>query len=107
MPGLASVLARMPYDLVSGSDAIVPGTPLNIKGKVLALHGSADPVTPKPMMDAFEELTKAKVEWQVMMFGGAVHSFCGPTADAGPTRYDEKLCRKSYMLMRDFFAETL
>ena len=26
---------------------------------------------------------------------------------AGPTRYDEKLCRKSYMLMRDFFAETL
>jgi hypothetical protein len=21
--------------------------------------------------------------------------------------YDEKLCRKSYMLMRDFFAETL
>ena len=66
------------------------------------------PVTPKPMMDAFEEeLTKAKVEWQVMMFGGAVHSFCDPTADAGPTRYDEKLCRKSYMLMRDFFAETL
>jgi dienelactone hydrolase len=54
-----------------------------------------------------EELTKANVEWQVMMFGGAVHSFCDPTADAGPTRYDEKLCRKSYMLMRDFFAETL
>ena len=110
LPGLALVLARVPYDLVvvSGSDAIVPGTPCNIKGKVLALHGSADPVTPKPMMDAFEEeLTKAKVEWQVMMFGGAVHSFCDPTADAGPTRYDEKLCRKSYMLMRDFFAETL
>ena len=54
LPGLASVLARVPYDLVvvSGSDAIVPGTPCNIKGKVLALHGSADPVTPKPMMDA-------------------------------------------------------
>ena len=60
------------------------------------------------MMDAFEEeLTKAKVDWQVMMFGGAVHSFCDPTVSAGPTRYDEKLCRKSYMLMHDFFAETL
>jgi dienelactone hydrolase len=93
---------------VTNPNPVVPGTPCNIKGKVLALHGSADPVTPKPMMDAFEEeLTKAKVEWQVMMFGGAVHSFCDPTADAGPTRYDEKLCRKSYMLMRDFFAETL
>jgi dienelactone hydrolase len=93
---------------VTNPNPVVPGTPCNIKGRVLAIHGSADPVTPKPMMDAFEEeLTSASVDWQVMMFGGAVHSFCDPTANAGPTRYDEKLCRKSYMLMRDFFAETL
>ena len=92
---------------VTNPNPVVAGTPCNIKGRVLALHGSADPVTPKPMMDAFEdELTRAKVDWQVMMFGGAVHSFCDPTVNAGPTRYDEKLCRKSYMLMRDFFAET-
>jgi len=93
---------------VTNPNPVVPGTPCNIKGRVLAIHGSADPITPKPMMDAFEdELTKAKVDWQVMMFGGAVHSFCDPTANAGPTRYDEKLCRKSYRLMRDFLAETL
>jgi dienelactone hydrolase len=93
---------------VTNPNPVVPGTPCNIKARVLAIHGSADPVTPKPMMDAFEEeLTNAAVDWQVMMFGGAVHSFCDPTANAGPTRYDEKLCRKSYMLMRDFFAETL
>ena len=93
---------------VTNPNPAVAGTPCNIKGRVLAIHGSADPVTPKPMMDAFEEeLTNAKIDWQVMMFGGAVHSFCDPTANAGPTRYDEKLCRKSYMLMRDFFAETL
>jgi dienelactone hydrolase len=93
---------------VTNPNPVVPGTPCNIKGRVLAIHGSADPVTPKPMMDAFEEeLTNASVDWQVMMFGGAVHSFCDPTANAGPTRYDAQLCRKSYMLMRDFFAETL
>jgi dienelactone hydrolase len=93
---------------VTNPNPVVPGTPCNIKGRVLAIHGAADPVTPKPMMDAFEEeMTKAKVDWQVMMFGGAVHSFCDPTANAGPSRYDEKLCRKSYRLMRDFFAETL
>jgi dienelactone hydrolase len=93
---------------VTNPNPVVSGTPCNIKGRVLALHGSADPVTPKPMMDAFEdELTKAKVDWQVMMFGGAVHSFCDPTVHAGALRFDEKLCRKSYMLMRDFFAETL
>ena len=93
---------------VTNPNPVVPGTPCNIKGRVLAIHGSADPVTPKPMMDAFEEeLTKAKVDWQVMMFGGAVHSFCDPTVNAAHARYDEKLCRQSYALMRDFFAETL
>jgi dienelactone hydrolase len=93
---------------VTNPNPAVVGTPCNIKGRVLAIHGSADPVTPKPMMDALEEeLTKAKVDWQVMTFGGAVHSFCDPTANAGPTRYDEKLCRKSYVVMREFFTETL
>jgi dienelactone hydrolase len=52
-------------------------------------------------------MSGAKVDWQIMMFGGAVHSFCDPTANGGPQRYDAKLCRKSYMLMRDFFSETL
>jgi dienelactone hydrolase len=94
---------------VTNPNPVVAGTPCNIKGRVLALHGRADPVTPKPMMDALEdELSKAKVDWQIMMFGPpAVHSFCDPTAKGPATQYDEKLCRKSYMLMRDFFAETL
>jgi dienelactone hydrolase len=93
---------------VTNPNPVVPGTPCNIKGRVLAIHGRADPITPKPMMDALEEeLTKAKVDWHIVTFGRGVHSFCDPTANAGPTRYDEKLCRTSYMLMRDFFAETL
>ena len=93
---------------VTNPNPVVAGTPCNIKGRVLAVHGAADPVTPKAKMDAFEEeMSGAKVDWQIMMFGGAVHSFCDPTANGGPQRYDEKLCRKSYMLMRDFFAETL
>jgi dienelactone hydrolase len=92
---------------VTNPNPVVPGTPCNIKGRVLAIHGADDPVTPKAKMDAFEdELTQASVDWQVMMFGGAVHSFCDPTAVGGAQRYDEKLCRKSYALMRDFFAET-
>ena len=68
---------------VTNPNPVVAGTPCNIKGRVLAIHGRADPVTPKPMMDALEdELTKAKVDWQVMMFGPpAVHSFCDPTAE--------------------------
>ena len=93
---------------VTNPNPVVPGTACNIRGRVLAIHGSADPVTPKAKMDAFEvEMTDAKVDWQVMMFGGAVHSFCDLKANSEAQRYDEKLCRKSYRLMRDFFAETL
>ena len=87
---------------------VAPSVKPNIKGRVLALHGSADPVTPKPMMDALEaELTEAKVDWQVMMFGHAVHSFCDKGQNGPALRYDEKLCRQSYRMMRAFFAETL
>ena len=35
------------------------------------------------------------------------HQPVSTTAKGPATQYDEKLCRKSYMLMRDFFAETL
>src|SRR5262245_36887991 len=94
---------------VTNPNPVVSGTSCNIKGRVLAIHGRADPITPKTMMDAFEEeMTKAKVDWQVMMFGPpAVHSFCDLTANnPAATQYDEKLCMKSYALMRDFFAET-
>src|SRR5437879_3707774 len=50
---------------VTNPNPVVSGTPCNIKGRVLAIHGSADPVTPKPMMDAFEEeMTAAKIDWQ-------------------------------------------
>jgi dienelactone hydrolase len=93
---------------VTNPNPVKAGVPCNIKGRVLAIHGSADPVTPRPMMQALEdELTAAKVDWEIVTFGHAVHSFCDPTANAGPTRYDEKLCRKSYAMLREFIAETV
>ena len=94
---------------VTNPNPVVPGTPCNIKGRVLAIHGRADPVTPKPMMDALEEeLTKAKVDWHSDDVRPRRAFILRPDRQqAGRTQYDEKLCRKSYMLMRDFFAETL
>ncbi|MDA1311623.1 MAG: dienelactone hydrolase family protein [Proteobacteria bacterium] len=94
---------------VTAPNPVDPGAKPNIKGRVLALHGAADPVTPKSMMDALEaEMTEAKVDWQVMMFGHAAHSFCVKGANNPPVQvYDEKLCQQSYRMMRDFFAQTL
>jgi dienelactone hydrolase len=94
---------------VTNPNPVEPDKPCNVKGRVLAIHGRADPVTPKPMMDALEEeMTKAKVDWHIVTFGRGVHSFCDRTANnPAATQFDENLCRTSYMLMRDFFAETL
>ncbi len=93
---------------VTAPNPVDPGAEPNFKGRVLALHGVADPVTPKPMMDALEaELTGAGVDWQIMMFGRGTHSFCVPGADNPPVQvYDEKLCKQSYRMMRDFFEQT-
>ena len=78
----------------------------NVKGRLLVLHGSADPVTPRALMDALEaEMTEANVDWQHMMFGHASHSFCDVGVDNEIQRYDEKLCQQSYRMMRDFFSE--
>jgi dienelactone hydrolase len=93
---------------VTAPNPVDPGTQPDFKGRVLAIHGSADPVTPKEMMDALEaELTEANVDWQVMMFGHATHSFCIEGANNPPIQvYDEKLCQQSYRMMRDFFEQT-
>src|SRR5437868_4692922 len=48
----------------------------NIKCKVLALHGADDPFVPVKDVAAFEdEMRLAKVDWQLVKFGGAVHGF--------------------------------
>ena len=88
---------------VTNPNPVVAGTENLFKGRVLVLHGSKDPVTPVPMIDALsQELSKSNIDWQVMMFGGAVHSFTDPTNKA----YSEQITRKSYLLMRDFFTES-
>jgi dienelactone hydrolase len=92
---------------VTAPNPVRPNRKPKFKGRVLALHGSADPVTPAPQMEALvAELTEAKADWQVMMFGHAAHSFTIEGANNPPGQiYDEKLCRQSYRMMRDFFAE--
>lgn len=81
---------------VTNPNPSVPGTSCNIKGRVLAIHGSADTVKPKPKMDALaEELTQAKVDREVMTFGGVAHGL------------DNKSRRRAYLLMQDFFTEAL
>ena len=80
----------------------------DFQGPVLVFHGSADPVTPRAMIDELEEeLTEANIDWQVMMYGHASHSFCDIGMDNDLQRYDEKLTRQSYEMTRYFFSGLL
>jgi dienelactone hydrolase len=82
---------------------------LNIKGKVLVLQGSDDPVAPPEKVVAFEdEMRKAGIDWQFYIYGGAVHAFTNPAAGYDPSKgsaYNERADRRSWAAMKLFFAE--
>lgn len=59
-----------------GLDSPTPDDGKNIKGKVLALCGAIDPYVSAKDIEAFEtEMNTHKVDYQVVRYGGAVHSF--------------------------------
>src|SRR2546426_136191 len=80
-----------------------------IKGKVLALHGADDPFVPPAEVAAFEgEMRQGGVDWQLVAYGGAVHSFTDWNAGSDNSKgaaYNEKADRRSWEAMKLFFAE--
>ena len=81
----------------------------NIKGKVLVLHGADDPFVPTDQVLAFQdEMRKAKIDWQMVFYGGAVHGFTMPETGTDPTKpvaYNEKADQRSWQAMKAFFGE--
>jgi dienelactone hydrolase len=90
-----------------------PADAKNIKGKVLICHGAIDPVVPPAEVAAFEkEMEDAKVDWQLIAYGSAMHTFTNwnlPTnpSPGMPAAYNEKADKRSWKAMKDFFAETI
>ena len=82
----------------------LPAKPGDIKGAVCVLHGSRDPVVPKIDRDAFEaEMEAAGAKWQMLVFGGLLHSFCEIESDVpGIACYDAGAARQSYNMIDDF-----
>ena len=81
----------------------------NIRGKVLVLHGADDTFVPEAEISSFqEEMRHSGVDWQMICYGGAVHSFTNPeSARAGikGVGYNEAADRRSWLAMRFFFDE--
>lgn len=94
-----------------GLDSPAPADGKNIKGKVLALHGADDPFVPAKDLAAFEEeMRQAKVDWTLIKFGGAVHSFTQPMAGNDNSKgaaYNENADHRSWKAMELFLAGAL
>ena len=82
----------------------LPAKPGDIKAAICVLHGSQDPVVPKKDRDVFEaEMEASGAKWQMLVFGGLLHSFCEPESDVpGIARYDAGAARQAYAMVDDF-----
>jgi dienelactone hydrolase len=82
----------------------MPAKPGDIKAAICVLHGSKDPVVPKEHRDTLEaELEASGAKWQMLVFGGLLHSFSESETDIpGIARYDAGAARQSYAMVDDF-----
>ena len=91
-----------------GLDSPAPADGKNIKCKVLACHGADDPFEPAKDLEAFEsEMRNADVDWRLIKYGGAVHSFTDWKADGSMkgAKYNERADKRSWEDMKAFFSE--
>jgi dienelactone hydrolase len=90
-------------------DTPTPQDAKNIRCKVLILHGADDQHAPAAQVAALEdEMRAAGVDYQVVLYGGAVHAFTRPDSGTDPSKgvaYNEKADKRSWQAMKVFFAE--
>jgi dienelactone hydrolase len=110
-------LARSGADLAAvvsfhgGLKTKSPADAKTIKAKVLVCTGAADPMVDASEREAFvKEMEDAKVDYQMVLYSGAVHAFTNPGADTHGipgVKYDKKADERSWRAMQELFAETI
>ena len=80
-----------------------------VRMPLLIQHGSEDPfVEPQTLADMKKKLTELDADWQLIVFGGARHSFTNPGADDDAlegTAYDANADRMSWAYMKAFLEQ--
>jgi len=80
-----------------------------IPAKILCLHGALDPYVPADEVAAFQaEMSAAKADWQLNIYGGAVHAFTQKMAGDDISKgaaYNAEADARSWDAMLLFFAE--
>ena len=85
-----------------------PSLAKNIKAKVLVLHGADDKFeSPEQIAGFQQEMRDAKVDWQFLAFGGALHCFAIPTAhgEVPGCEYNERAAKRGFAQMHSFLDE--
>lgn len=88
-------------------DTTHPDGGKHIQGKVLVLHGASDPLVPKEQLPAFEaEMNAANVDWQLLSYGGAFHSFTDKHANnPGVQMYNPTVSKRAFTAMHNLLNE--
>jgi dienelactone hydrolase len=116
--GLAALtMARSGTDLaaavsIHGSLATTrPAEPGAVTARVLACHGALDPHVPMADVTRFaEEMDHAEADWQLIIYGGAMHGFTHRDAVLGAipgVAYHPLADERSFAATRAFLADAL
>jgi dienelactone hydrolase len=91
-----------------------PAQPGKVKAKIISFTGTADPMIPAEQVAAFKlEMERASVNYKVVTFAGAKHSFTNPAADQYarefnlPLAYDAAADKASWEETKRFLAGIL
>jgi dienelactone hydrolase len=78
-----------------------------VKAKILVCHGALDPHVPTSQVNAFvQEMNDAGADWQLIVYGGAMHGFTHETGPAVPgVAYHAVADARSAAAMQNFFGE--
>jgi dienelactone hydrolase len=86
-----------------------PAVAGEMKARVLACTGSADPLVPPEQLSQFQkEMSESGTDWQIVIYGGAKHAFTNPAAEAISIPgfgYSPLADARAWAAMRAFFSE--
>jgi dienelactone hydrolase len=88
----------------------MPAKKGDVEARVLVLHGADDPMVPMSDVEQFmEEMREAGADYQINMYGGAVHSFTNKRADSHGIEgvaYDKKADERSWEALKLFLKDS-
>ncbi len=81
------------------------------RAQLLVLHGAADTLVPDRDLTRFmDSLRGSNIDWRVVVYGNAKHSFTNPKADGlgmEGVGYDARTAERAWSEMRRFFESVL